>query len=89
MKRHVILTAFVVVAISHVAVPAWMMLGYWIVLQFFGGLLAGVKSGSGVAYMAHIGGFVAGLALIRLFARPDYLARRPVHATEWGSRFSQ
>jgi membrane associated rhomboid family serine protease len=66
-----------------IQLPAYLMLGYWIVLQFLGGVLAGVRSGGGVAYMAHIGGFVAGLVFIRLFARGDYLERRPVHTAEY------
>ena len=59
--------------------PAYVMLGYWMVLQVLGGLpsLAGLGGEGGVAFWAHIGGFVAGLAMIRLFARPEYLARRP------------
>ncbi|MGH7567737.1 MAG: rhomboid family intramembrane serine protease [Gemmatimonadales bacterium] len=64
--------------VTTVALPAYVMLGYWILLQFLGGLpaLAGLESG-GVAFWAHIGGFAAGLFLIRLFAKPEYLARRP------------
>jgi membrane associated rhomboid family serine protease len=34
----------------------------------------------GVAFWAHIGGFVAGLLLIRLFAKPEHLLRRPTPA---------
>src|SRR6266540_5152121 len=61
-----------------VALPAYVMLGYWILLQFLGGLpqMAGLESG-GVAFFAHIGGFAAGLLLIRAFAREEYLMRRP------------
>ena len=57
-----------------VALPAWTMLIYWLVLQLLGGVtaIAGAKSG-GVAFWAHIGGFVAGLVLVKLFARPDYV----------------
>ncbi len=66
-----------------IQLPAYLMLGYWIVLQFLGGALAGLRSGGGVAYMAHIGGFIAGLLLIRLFARRAYLERRPVHTAEY------
>ncbi|MGH7751442.1 MAG: rhomboid family intramembrane serine protease, partial [Gemmatimonadales bacterium] len=67
-----------------VTMPAWLMLGYWILLQFLGGLptLAGVKEG-GVAYWAHFGGFVAGIALIFLFSKREYLARRPNPAYHW------
>ena len=50
-----------------VGVPALFMLGLWIVMQFISGMTADVRGG-GVAYMAHIGGFVAGLVLAPLFA---------------------
>lgn len=45
--------------------PAFVIIIYWVILQVFYQLVSG--SASGVAHMAHIGGFVAGLALIRLF----------------------
>ena len=66
--------------VTTIDVPAYVMLGYWIVLQFLGGLpaLAGMGGEGGVAFWAHIGGFVAGLILIRFFSRQEYLARRPV-----------
>lgn len=45
------------------------VLGFWFVLQLFSGLLSfGVQTGGGVAYSAHIGGFVAGVLLVWLFA---------------------
>jgi rhomboid family protein len=52
-----------------VAVPAFVMLGLWILIQFISGLgsLARTEETGGVAYMAHIGGFVAGLVLVKLF----------------------
>jgi membrane associated rhomboid family serine protease len=47
--------------------PAYIVLGGWIVLQFVSQIsVAGTESGGGVAYMAHIGGFVAGLILVLL-----------------------
>jgi len=54
--------------------PAWMMLGYWLVLQFVSGLTTLGGEGGGVAFWAHFGGFVAGVVLIKLFVRSDYLA---------------
>ncbi len=56
-------------------VPAWLMLGYWFLLQVAGGLPAlggGVEGG--VAFWAHIGGFVSGAVLMFLlggFARTE------------------
>jgi membrane associated rhomboid family serine protease len=50
-------------------VPAYIMIGLWIVLQFFNGVasVATTKQTGGVAYGAHVGGFVAGLVLTFLF----------------------
>lgn len=48
-------------------VPAFVAVGLWIVFQIVQGYLAGA-SGGGVAYAAHIGGFIGGFALIKIFA---------------------
>ena len=52
-----------------VQMPALMVIGFWIVLQFFSGIgsIANTAETGGVAYMAHIGGFLAGLVLTFLF----------------------
>jgi membrane associated rhomboid family serine protease len=49
--------------------PAWVMIGYWIVLQVISGVgsLGGMQDGGGVAFFAHIGGFIAGLVLVWFF----------------------
>ena len=49
--------------------PAIVVIGLWIVLQFINGIgaIANTAETGGVAYMAHIGGFVAGLALAFVF----------------------
>ena len=48
-----------------IQVPALIVIGLWIVLQLFSGIgsIASTAQSGGVAYMAHIGGFVAGFAL--------------------------
>jgi membrane associated rhomboid family serine protease len=50
-------------------VPAWVALGFWIVLQLISGAgsLATANQTGGVAYMAHIGGFITGMILILPF----------------------
>jgi len=52
------------------SVPAVYVLGFWIVIQLISGFgsIAQTSETGGVAYMAHIGGFVAGLALVKVFA---------------------
>ena len=52
------------------SVPAILVLGFWIVIQLISqvGSIGHTSEGGGVAYMAHIGGFVAGLVLVKLFA---------------------
>jgi membrane associated rhomboid family serine protease len=62
-----------------VYVPAFVMLGIWILLQLvsgIGSIARTEQTGGGVAFMAHIGGFVAGMVLVKLFAagrsRPAY-----------------
>lgn len=65
--------------VTTIALPAYVMLGYWIVLQVLSSLPSlGAQQGGGTAFFAHIGGFVAGLVLIRLFAKREYLERRTV-----------
>ena len=57
-------------------VPAIVVLGFWIVIQLINGVgsVAATTESAGVAYMAHIGGFVAGLVLVKLMAPPRRLA---------------
>jgi membrane associated rhomboid family serine protease len=68
--------------ITTIAVPAWLMLGYWMLLQVLGGL--GASSEGGTAFWAHVGGFIAGVVLIKLFARGDFIAQHRAH--QWRPR---
>jgi membrane associated rhomboid family serine protease len=63
--------------VTTIAVPAYLMLIYWAGLQLLGGLPMFGRTGEsgGVAFMAHVGGFLAGLALIKLFAKPALVAQ--------------
>jgi membrane associated rhomboid family serine protease len=51
------------------AVPAWVAIGIWFAFQLIAsiGMFGGELEGGGVAYGAHIGGFIAGLALVKPF----------------------
>jgi membrane associated rhomboid family serine protease len=61
--------------ITRAAVPAYLMLGYWFLLQLLGGLPSLGQESGGVAFWAHAGGFVAGAVLIQLFKDPELVAR--------------
>jgi membrane associated rhomboid family serine protease len=61
-------------------IPAWIILGYWFVLQFLAGaaMLSVAQTGrdvGGVAVWAHVGGFVAGLVMVKLL--PERTRRTP------------
>ena len=73
------------IVLFRVSVPAWLMLGYWFVLQV---LSAGADPVGGVAVWAHIGGFVAGAALINLFRNATLQERRAklLAARDWEVR---
>jgi membrane associated rhomboid family serine protease len=68
-----------------IALPAWTMLLYWIGIQVVSGLvgLAGEERG-GVAFWAHVGGFLAGVVLIKFFSRPDDVRNHRSH--HWAPR---
>jgi membrane associated rhomboid family serine protease len=57
---------------QRIVVPAFFMLGYWFLLQLVAGGFA--RGQGGVAFWAHVGGFSAGLLLVRLFCNPRRLA---------------
>jgi membrane associated rhomboid family serine protease len=67
-----------IIFITFIDLPAWLLLGVWFLSQFF-------IPGAGVAWMAHVGGFIAGLALVLLFARRQ--RQRPLRVVAYDSRY--
>ena len=67
---------FLGIFITRIAVPAYLMLGYWFLLQILGGLPALARESGGVAFWAHAGGFVSGMVLVLLFRNPELIRRR-------------
>ena len=66
--------------LQQMALPAWVMLLYWMFLQFLGGVTSIASEGrGGVAFWAHVGGFVAGVVLIKVFERRDRVAAHTAH----------
>jgi membrane associated rhomboid family serine protease len=72
---------FFFIFVQVVSVPASLLLGWWFLIQLFNGVMSlGDYAQGGVAFFAHIGGFIAGAVLIRLFTigrRPDDWWRPP------------
>jgi membrane associated rhomboid family serine protease len=71
-RARVLTLVLIIFFVTIVEVPAMLLLGFWFVEQlYFGaaGLSNPIGGGGGVAYFAHIGGFVFGLALIGLLAK--------------------
>jgi membrane associated rhomboid family serine protease len=48
-------------------IPAWVFLGYWFLLNFFSASITVHQASGGVAFAAHVGGFLTGLILIKVF----------------------
>ena len=76
-RARVVTLVFIIIFITVIELPAWLVLFGWAALQLFSASSeAAIGGEGGVAYWAHIGGFVFGLLLIKLFAtraRDDYV----------------
>jgi rhomboid family protein len=64
---------FLFVFVTRIVVPAYLMLGYWFLLQLLGGSLT--QGEGGVAFWAHVGGFLAGGVLISIFKDSELVQR--------------
>jgi membrane associated rhomboid family serine protease len=76
-----------VIFVTRIVVPAYLMLGYWFLLQLIGGSTA--TGEGGVAFAAHVGGFLAGAILIQLFKDPKLVAQHLALSRSmagWGHR---
>ena len=82
--RVVTAVIFIIFFFTLLELPALLVLGLWFVLQLLDAERELAGGGGGVAYFAHIGGFVFGLAAIKLFANRvhndyDRAKRLPVY----------
>jgi membrane associated rhomboid family serine protease len=82
-RARVVCLVFVFVFIRLVVLPAMLVLVFWFVIQMFQGF-ASITAGrpGGVAWFAHVGGFVAGVVLVFAMAGPDIKRLRA--ARRWG-----
>jgi membrane associated rhomboid family serine protease len=63
-------------------ISAWVFIGVWFLMQFICGVASiSDVNGGGVAYSAHVGGFLAGLLLVPLFVQSQRVDRRVYHGT--------
>ena len=71
--------------VTRVVVPAYLMLGYWFLLQVLGGIPSLASDVGGVAFWAHVGGFLAGVLLVPWFRVPERMAahRRRARFGRW------
>jgi len=83
-RVHVHMLVFLGFFVTRIVVPAFFMLGYWFLIQLLGGAASLGREGGGVAFWAHVGGFVAGAAGILAFRDPRLVARHPYHG--WSQR---
>lgn len=64
-RARIVALLILVIFVQVVKVPAIVMIGYWILIQVLSGFAGwGSRAGGGIAWFAHLGGFVAGLFLI-------------------------
>jgi membrane associated rhomboid family serine protease len=77
-RVHVHMLVFVGLIFT-IAVPAFLMLGYWLLIQVISGVSSLGAEGGGVAFWAHIGGFVAGAVLVGLFKDRRLVERHPYY----------
>lgn len=71
VKVHILIPIFIFFPI--IKVPAFFMLGYWIFLQFLEGIPSIGSGSGGVAFWAHIGGYISGLVLVYFFKDDELL----------------
>lgn len=72
-KTPVHMLIFLGFIITRIVVPAYFMLGYWFLLQLLSALPTIGRSTGGVAFWAHVGGFVTGLVLVSFFCNAQRL----------------
>jgi membrane associated rhomboid family serine protease len=83
-RAKVLTLVFIVIFVQLIELPAALVLVFWFVIQFFQGF-ASIASGAtgGVAWFAHIGGFIAGVVLIKMMAAPRLAMLKTQR--EWGA----
>jgi len=74
-RARIHLLVFLGFYMNKIVVPAIFMLLYWFILQFIG-MIPSLGRGGGVAFFAHIGGFIAGIILVFIFRDKRRMQKR-------------
>ena len=83
-RANVHVFVWIVIFFWIVAVPAWVLLGFWFAMQLFSGLGATADE-PGVAFWAHIGGFVGGAVLFLMLRPRRVKVLQPQRTPVWAS----
>lgn len=81
-KANVKCLVFIIIIIQMIRIPAFLVLGFWIILQFFS-IPGSIGSEGGTAYFAHIGGFLAGMVLIPFFKKKNVKLFHEQNTSSW------
>ena len=81
-KANVKCLVFIIIIIQMIRIPAFLVLGFWLVLQFFS-IPGSINMEGGTAYFAHIGGFLAGMILIPFFKNKNVKLFHEQNSSSW------
>jgi membrane associated rhomboid family serine protease len=81
-KANVKCLVFIIIIIQMIRIPAFIVLGFWIVIQFFN-IPGSIDADGGTAYFAHIGGFLAGMILIPFFKNKNVKLFHEQNSSSW------
>ena len=85
-RSRILTLIFILFFITTAEIPAVIMLAYWFLIQFFSGVGSIARSSmseGGVAWFAHVGGFLTGVILIKVLPTRDRYWRRPDDYYSW------
>src|SRR5208283_2870980 len=65
-----------------IRIPAFFFLGFWFIYQFMGGTSEGLNTGGGIAWFAHVGGFITGMVLVKIIPKRRKFSNSRQHSYE-------
>jgi membrane associated rhomboid family serine protease len=83
-RANVHVLVWIIIVFWIVTVPAWLLLGFWFAMQVLSGL-GTTASEPGVAFWAHVGGFIAGAGLFLMLRPRGVEVLQPQHTPTWAS----